>query len=229
MSELDAGLIFAAWLTGLAGGSGHCLGMCGGIVGALGVRQRAGLLGTSILLAAHAGRVIGYAIIGTITGFFGATIVGAIAGSGATTVLRSVAAALVLLIGLQLLLGRPLLTQLDRGGARIWRLLTPTFRRLLPPRDPLHGLLVGVLWGWLPCGLVYAQLAVAATSGSAASGALLMIAFGIGTSVSLSLVSVLLQSLGLGRLPRQASGVMLIVFALWVVLPLLQSTHTMHG
>jgi sulfite exporter TauE/SafE len=228
MSEFDAGLILAAWLTGLAGGSGHCLGMCGGIVGALGVRQGSGLRGTSIVLVAHAGRVIGYAIAGAIIGLFGATIVGTIAGSSAMPVLRAVAAALVLLIGLQLLLGRPLLTRLERGGARIWRVLAPTFRRWLPPRNPLHGLLAGMLWGWLPCGLVYAQLTVAATSGSAAQGALLMVAFGIGTSVSLSVVSVLLQSLGLGRLPRQASGVLLIVFALWTVLPLVASTHPMH-
>lgn len=229
MPELDAGLIVAAWLTGLAGGSGHCVGMCGGIVGALGVRQSAGWRGTSITLAAHAGRVIGYAIAGAIVAFFGATLVRSIAGSDALPVLRIAAAVLVLVIGLQLLLGRALLTRVERGGAHIWRRLAPTFRRLLPPRDPTGALAVGVLWGFLPCGLVYAELAVAATSGSALQGALLMIAFGFGTSVSLSILSVLLQSLGIGRLPRQASGVLLILFAIWTVVPLLSMSPSMHA
>jgi uncharacterized protein len=221
MVELDAGLIVAAWLTGLAGGSGHCLGMCGGIVGALGVRQQPGARGLAILVAAHAGRVLGYASVGAVAGFIGAAIFAAVLGTDSADALRAVAAGLILLIGLQLLLGKRLLGGIEKGGARIWRRLAPLARGLLPPRDPLRALAVGALWGWLPCGLVYAQLTVAAASGGPVGGALLMASFGIGTSVSLSAVSALLHALGIGRLPRQASGVLLVVLALWMALPLI--------
>ena len=93
-------------------------------------------------------------------------------------------------------------------------------RGLLPPQTPLRALAVGALWGWLPCGLVYAQLTVAAASGGALTGALVMASFGLGTVLALSVLSTLLHSIGLGRLPRQASGALLLVFGLWTALPL---------
>lgn len=228
MSELDYGLLVAAWLTGLAGGSGHCIGMCGGIVGALGIGQRSGWRGQLTLLGAHLGRIAGYASAGGIVGFFGAAVVGGTMGSSGLAALRIASAVLILLIGLQLLIGRPLLGRLERGGAKIWRLIAPLFRSLLPPRNMLRAFAVGALWAWLPCGLVYAQLTVAAASGSWLQGALSMCAFGVGTSVSLSAMSALLQSLGLARLPRQASGLLLVLFAVWTVLPFFGSGSMAH-
>jgi len=220
MNELAPGLLLAAWFAGLAGGSGHCLGMCGGIVGMLGVRQNAGLRGYATLLAAHLGRVGGYAAAGAIAGLAGATAVGGLFGAHGVALLRLAAAALVIAIGLQLLLGRPLLLGLERGGAKVWRHVAPLVRNLLPPRDPIRALAVGALWGWLPCGLVYAELSVAATSGGSLAGALVMATFGLGTVMSLSVLSTLLHSLGLGRLPRQASGALLLGFGAWITVPL---------
>ncbi len=225
MTDATLALLFAAWLTGLAGGSGHCLGMCGGIVGMLGVRQAPGLRGYATLAAAHLGRVGGYAMAGAIAGFVGATAVGLPFGSGGLLALRIVAAALVLAVGLQLLLERPLLRGLERHGAKLWRHVAPHLRGLLPPRDPVRALAVGALWGWLPCGLVYAQLTIAGASGGALQGALVMAAFGLGTIVSLSALSTLLQALGLGRLPRRASGALLLVFGAWMLVPLATPAH----
>ena len=228
MSGLDPGLIVAAWLTGLAGGSGHCIGMCGGITGALGVRQHAGLAGALRLVTVHLGRVLSYGCAGIIAGLGGSALARTVLGDSATAVLRTGAAVLILLIGLQLLFGRPLLTSVERVGARFWRVLAPQLRKFLPPRGPLSALAVGALWGWLPCGLVYAQLTVAATSGGAATGGLVMVFFGLGTVVSLSAVSVLLQSLGMAKLPRQVSGVLLVLFALWTVAPLIEMSAGSH-
>jgi hypothetical protein len=87
---------------------------------------------------------------------------------------------------------------------------------------------VGALWGWLPCGLVYAQLSVAAASGGPIHGALLMAAFGGGTIVSLSMLGAVLQALGLARLPRRASGALLVLFGAWMLLPLAGS-HAPHA
>ena len=174
MTEFDVGLVIAAWLVGLAGGSGHCIGMCGGIVGALGVGQGSGWSGLVRLAAAHLGRVSSYALAGALVGFVGVTFVTGIFGPNGILVMRVAAAVLIFAIGLQLLLGRPLLTRLEQAGSRIWRVLAPQMQRLLPPRDPLRAFGVGTLWGWLPCGLVYSELAVAAASGGPITGALVM-------------------------------------------------------
>jgi hypothetical protein len=224
MLELAPGLLLAAWFTGVAGGSGHCLGMCGGIVGMLGVRAQPGLAGYATLAAAHLGRVGGYALAGALVGLAGSATAGWLLGATGLAVLRGAAAALTVLIGLQLLLGRPLLAALERRGAMLWRHVAPLVRGLLPPRTPLRALAVGALWGWLPCGLVYAQLTVAAASGGALSGALVMVSFGLGTVLALSVLSTLLHSIGLGRLPRQTSGALLLVFGLWTAL-LLAAPH----
>jgi hypothetical protein len=228
MTEFDIGLVLAAWLTGLAGGGGHCIGMCGGILGALGVGQGKGWRGVLLTTAAHFGRVSSYSIAGALVGALGAGFIIGVFGDSGIVVLRILAAALILAIGLQLLFGRPLLRWLERHGARFWRLLVPQMHKLLPPRDPFRAFGVGALWGWLPCGLVYAELAVAAASGGPATGALVMAFFGFGTIVSLSVLGALMQAIGLGRVPRQASGVLLVLFAIWTVLPVLQSTHMAH-
>lgn len=226
MTEFDIGIVVAAWLTGLAGGSGHCIGMCGGIVGALGVGQGSGWRGLMRVAAAHLGRIASYSLAGALVGFAGSAFVSGLLGPEGRVALRFAAAILIFAIGLQLLVGWPLLRRIEQGGARFWRLLAPQMRRLLPPADPARAFAVGAIWGWLPCGLVYAQLSVAAASGGAAMGAAVMSAFGLGTVVSLSIISVLLHSLGIARLPRQASGALLVLFALWTLLPFVQGAIT---
>jgi len=228
MTDFDFGLMLAAWLTGLAGGSGHCIGMCGGILGALGVGQGAGWRGLLLTTAAHLGRITSYAIAGAVVGGLGAGIIIGLFGESGIVVLRTLAALLILAIGLQLLLGRSLLVGLELGGSRIWRLIAPQMHKFLPPRDPLRAFGVGALWGWLPCGLVYAELAVAAAAGGPATGALVMVCFGLGTLVGLSLLGALLNALGLGRMPRQVSGVLLVLFAVWTVLPLIRQAGALH-
>lgn len=228
MTEFDIGLVVAAWLTGLAGGSGHCIGMCGGIVGALGVGQGSGWGGLIRLGAAHLGRVSSYALAGAGVGLLGATFATGLLGQTGVSALRIAAAVLIFAIGLQLLFGRPLLTRLEQAGSRFWRVLAPQMQKLLPPRDPVRAFGVGTLWGWLPCGLVYSELAVAAASGGPITGALVMGSFGLGTIVSLSAVSVLLHSLGIARMPRQAGGALLILFAIWTVLPLVHGAAPPH-
>ena len=229
MTEFGLGLVLAAWLTGLAGGSGHCIGMCGGIVGALGVGRSGGWRGAALTAAAHLGRIASYSAAGALVATLGAGLGAGLFGATSVTVLRVIAAALIFAIGLQLLLGRTLLRRLELGGAHLWRWLAPQMRRLLPPRDPLRAFGVGALWGWLPCGLVYAELAVAAAAGSPATGALVMAFFGLGTIVGLSVLGALLQAIGLGRVPRQASGAILLLFALWTVLPLIEGAgHAAH-
>jgi hypothetical protein len=84
---------------------------------------------------------------------------------------------------------------LEKAGARLWKHLEPVGRRWLPVRHAGQAFLLGLVWGWLPCGMVYAALAMALASGSAAGGAATMLAFGLGTLPTLLTVGLAYNAL----------------------------------
>jgi hypothetical protein len=185
----------SAFLVGLLGGV-HCVAMCGGIVSALnlhpaqGAGLRVGPGGAAVAaavaqaplhLAYSAGRIASYGMAGAIAGGIGGTAAMLQAVLPAQVVLAVAANGLVILLGLYLAgLGRSV-AGLERLGAALWRKVSPLGRRWLPADSAPKALAVGAVWGWLPCGLVYSILALALVSGSAARGALVMVAFGLGT------------------------------------------------
>ena len=186
MGGVDATLM-AGLVAGLAGSS-HCLGMCGGIAAALGGNSAPGGRGVACVLGYNFGRVASYALIGAIAGLIGAGI-----GQGlgpAAPLLRLFAAALVILVGLQLAFDRNLLAPLERAGLRLWQHIAPLAQRCMPVRNPAMAFALGGLWGWLPCGLVYAMALTAAGVGNPGGGAAFMIAFGLGTIPAMALVGV---------------------------------------
>ena len=188
----------AAFLLGLLGGT-HCLGMCGGIVGALST----GLSGPvrdsrwrylAAQLAYNAGRIGSYAFAGLLVG----TFAGRVAETGileGIPVGRYLAAVIMILFGIYLAGWWHTLLFLEKAGARLWKYLEPLGRRWLPVRHAGHALLLGLVWGWLPCGMVYAALAMALASGSAAGGAATMLAFGLGTLPTLLTVGLAYNAL----------------------------------
>jgi uncharacterized protein len=206
---LDIGLP-AALVAGLVG-SVHCLGMCGGIAGALGVAG--GGRGT-YAIAYTTGRIASYSFAGAIAGAVGAGLAGA---AGLGPWLRLVMGLALLLLGLQVALGLKLLAPLEAAGAVLWRRLAPAARRFLPPRHHGHALALGGLWGWLPCGLVYGMLAAAAGSGGALEGAAFMAMFGIGTAPAMIGLTWASGRGGqwLTRGRRRALGWLLVAFGAW--------------
>lgn len=219
--------LLAALAGGLVG-SGHCLGMCGGIVGAfaLGVpadrRARPGGL-LAYVLAYQVGRLLVYATLGAIAGAVGAAVAGLLPPAAARLGSRALAAAFFLGLGLYLVGWPQLLLPLERAGARLWRRIEPLGRRLLRPRTPLHAVGLGAVWGFLPCGLVYSMLALAATAGGTAGGAATMAAFGLGTVPALLFAG--LASGWLGRISRQGlvrrtAGVAYLAAAVWLAVSL---------
>jgi len=177
------------WLGPLAmgfAGSGHCGAMCGGIAGsaaATSTGQRT-VLGLSLNL----GRLLTYTTAGLLFGGV-ASLVGDIpALHEAFASVRGVAGVLLVAFGLALAVGLRSFSLLDRIGAPVWRLVRPYAQRLAGPSTPVRAIGFGALWGFLPCGLVYTALGLAAASGSAASGALTMLAFGAGTLPALLLI-----------------------------------------
>lgn len=195
------------FLIGLLGGV-HCLGMCGGIVGALSL----GGARWSLLLAYNGGRILSYAAAGA--------LVGALGGFGLTLAdqwparLAFFVFANLMLVGLGLyLMGMTrVLAPLERLGGRLWKRLQPLGQRFLPARSAAQAFPLGLLWGWLPCGLVYSALATALGAGSALNGGLAMLAFGLGTLPNLLLAGLFLGRMqGLTRRPAVRLGAGLLV------------------
>jgi len=177
----------ALFLIGLLGGT-HCVGMCGGIVGALSMGAGAR---PSLHLAYNSGRIVSYALAGALAGALGAASV-AFSGQWPLRVGLAVAANLMLVaLGLYLIGVTRALAFSERLGQKLWRRVQPLSRRFLPARNIGQAFPLGLVWGWLPCGLVYSALVAAMTSGSAAGGAAMMLAFGAGTLPNLLLAGLL--------------------------------------
>lgn len=169
----------AALLLGVAG-SAHCMAMCGSISAAFGL---SGAARHPILvpLLASLGRVAAYAGLGALVGSLGAGLSGALVHPAGIQVLRLLASLILVLMGLQLLAWVKPLDQLARLGAPLWARLQPLSRRLFPVDTLPKALGFGLIWGLLPCGLVYGMLTLAVGFASPWQSAMFMGAFGLGT------------------------------------------------
>lgn len=222
----------AAFLIGLSGGA-HCFGMCGGIVGALtlglpippGQPWRGRL---PLLLTYNLGRLLSYVTAGALAGGVGAWATHLVAVHQAQLTLQLLAGGFMILLGLYLAGWWSGLTRLERAGGRLWRRIEPLGRRWLPVRTPGQALGIGLIWGWLPCGLVYSVLVWAMGAGGALNGAALMLCFGMGTLPALLAMGAFAAALaGFMRRTgvRQGMGTLVILFGLYQMAqaaPLLQ-------
>ncbi|MFZ3191671.1 MAG: sulfite exporter TauE/SafE family protein, partial [Moraxellaceae bacterium] len=225
---MSAELLILAALTAGFFGSPHCLGMCGGIVTAFGLSMREQSATQRVLLITsyHAGRLLSYASLGVLAGWIGTTALSPLAD---TFWPRGVLAAVLILLGLSML-GLPLLNRLEVIGQWLWQALSPIRQRMFPLNTLPRALGAGLLWGLLPCGLVYGALLLAVSRASVSMGGLMMLAFGLGTLPMLLLAGQISQWLQTRikrwRL-RQINGALLIIAGLWTLSPLLM--HGSHG
>ncbi|WP_075768027.1 sulfite exporter TauE/SafE family protein [Photobacterium proteolyticum] len=187
---------YAAFVIGLMG-AGHCLGMCGGVAAALtlGMPGQQQANRWPYLLYYNTGRLISYAIAGAIIGGAFAGIASFGGYSTGLVSLRLFAAIMMILLALYIGQWWQGITKIERLGQYLWRFVSPTAKSLLPLKSPVAALPFGLLWGWLPCGLVYSTLSWAAVSGSALSGAAVMLAFGLGTLPAMIAVGSMAQQL----------------------------------
>lgn len=224
--------LFSAFLLGLLGGA-HCASMCGGIVTVLGARHRIipiqavdAVTGKPVVASAAApsrlqplaynlGRISSYTVAGAIAGAVGST---AWLGQHMLPVQQYafIGANLVMIVlGLALVLGASRLAPLERLGAGAWKRIAPLAARVLRAQGFRGALGAGLVWGWVPCGMVYGVLVAALVSGSALDGASLMLAFGLGTLPNLLALGWLVQR-GAGWLDRPwvrlAAGLLIVVF-----------------
>lgn len=216
----DPGTLLAALAVGILGGV-HCLGMCGGIVGAISLGHGRRGPGFDLLLAYNLGRMGSYVIAGALAGWLGATLLGGLPAGQA--VLQGIAALFLILLGLYIGGWWPVLARLEQVGGVLWRRIEPLGRRFLPVRHAGQALLVGGLWGWLPCGLVYSVLAWSLSAGGAAEGALLMGAFALGTLPNLLLMGVFAARMAAfvqKRWVRALAGTGILLYGGWMLLRL---------
>ncbi|HEU4622910.1 MAG TPA: sulfite exporter TauE/SafE family protein [Burkholderiaceae bacterium] len=196
--------LFSAWLVGLAGGV-HCVGMCGGVIGAMSAAssspparvletvalvpsgRAAVLLGVrtpsfaTTQAAYHTGRLASYSLVGLIAGGLGAFPWWVRDVRPAQYALYFLSSLVVVMLGLSLALRGRGMTWLERLGVRCWSRLQPLTRHVLPANTTPRAFGLGALWGFVPCGLVYSMLLTAFLSGSLTQGALVMLLFGLGT------------------------------------------------
>ena len=217
-------LYLAAFLIGLTGGV-HCFGMCGGIVGALtlGLPPAPGhplLARLPYLLAYNLGRIASYATAGALAGGVGAWAAHLTSVRHAQLALQVLAGLFMILLGLYLAGWWPGLSRLERAGGVLWRRIEPLGRRFFPVRTPARALGIGLVWGWLPCGLVYSVLVWAVGAGGVLEGALLLLSFGLGTLPALLAMGTAAAALaGFVRRPvvRTVAGTLVILFGLYEI------------
>jgi sulfite exporter TauE/SafE len=217
------------FVVGVAG-SVHCAAMCGGIVSALSLAparvakfpvpvRAAGSMTASFtnIAAYNAGRIASYSLAGALAG--GAA--GSARSLAGLPALQNggfwLANLMLVALGLYLMDAWRGLAWLEQGGRGLWHHVQPVLRRVGTPDTPAKMVATGFLWGWLPCGMVYSALVTAMLSGSAANGAALMCAFGLGTLpmlAGLGAAGARLRTMIARRPVRVASGVVVLGFGL---------------
>jgi len=205
---------FSAFIIGLLG-SGHCIGMCGGITAMLtsAIPHQQKWQKLPLTLNYHLGRISSYALIGGIAGFTGSLAAKNI--GIPITGLRLLAGLFLILLGLYLGQWLMWLSKLERIGKYLWRYISPFSKKLIPVNNNRQALGLGILWGWLPCGLIYSTLTWSLASGNAIQGALIMFCFGLGTLPALLTVSfgfLSIKKLVTNKLFRQLMGLSLIFY-----------------
>lgn len=216
----------------------HCVGMCGGIIGALSLGLPAEIRENKTKLlffvgTYNLGRIISYALAGLMAGALGS---GALASAGfeqGHLLLKYLGLSMMIAVALYLSGWLPQLTQVEKIGLPLWKKLEPIGRRLMPVSNPFKALLYGLVWGWLPCGMVYFVLIWALSAGNAIQGALLMLAFGLGTLPTLLAAGFMASKLmQFARNPKVRSLAGLLIFCMAIgslFIPVEHQTHGTHG
>ncbi|QSA99089.1 sulfite exporter TauE/SafE family protein [Methylococcus sp. EFPC2] len=213
----------------------HCLGMCGSIIGSLTLSLRREIRESKVLLVPfvlsyNLGRITSYTVVGFLAGLLHNALMLPFEGQG-HRVLQIISALIMAGAGLHIAGWFPRFAYIERVGALIWARLEPYGRRLIPVETLPAAFVFGMIWGWLPCGLVYAAVTLATTAGSEIRGALTMLAFGIGTLpavVGVGIMTSFMVRLSSMRKFRQLAGISLILLALLAAFPWL-NPMVMHG
>jgi len=224
---MDVSVLMTALLAGLLG-SGHCFGMCGGIAVGLGHLPKQGYFSALIF---NLGRLSSYALLGAGSACLLASVGGVLNVPQWGMILRLITAVMILLIGLQFLFGWQFLGFIERAGARLWKKVLPLAVKASAMPGGAGRLLLGLCWGLLPCGLVYSVLMTASATGTALTGAIVMLAFGVGTLPSMlgmSMAAPALSRVLADKWTRKLMGAALVLLAILSVSLLMVHRQSGH-
>ena len=205
----------------------HCIGMCGSIIGTLTLSLKPEIRSEKkrllpFVFSYNIGRISSYTIAGGLAGGIGSLLTLSIGDLSGHRLLQVLSA--VIMTGAGLYIGGwfPRFAYIEKIGLRFWKIIEPFGRKLIPVKNPLQAYFFGMIWGWLPCGLIYSALALAATAGDIQESALTMLFFGLGTLPAVMGVGIMTGLLTrLSRMQRfkQAIGLFMIILALLAALP----------
>ena len=207
--------------------------MCGGISSALSISEKnsGGIAGKlPIAICYNLGRLLSYASIGAGVWLLSNLLVSQFA--PLFSALRILAGLLLILMGLYLANWSRLLAQLEAVGTPIWKFAQRIVGKFSMKNKYVRALLMGAVWGWLPCGLVYSTLSWAAATASPSDAALLMLAFGVGTMPAMlatgffasKLTSFLRQ-----HSIRKVTGTLIMLFGVWTIAAVFLISHNEHA
>lgn len=232
---LGAGVILTALGLGFFG-SPHCLGMCGGVVMAFGLSMQGVSPAKKRLLIAtyHLGRLTSYALLGAVGAVLGASVLSPVMTDNA---LPRILLGLALVFCALLMLGLPMLKSIEKLGLGLWQKLAPLRAKLFPLNSVPKALMAGLLWGFLPCGLVYGAILVAVGLGATGwsgvgLGSAFMFLFGLGTLPLLLTTQggvAVLQNITQKLSLRRAGGVLMLLSGLAVGLHPFFHNHHHHA
>ncbi len=214
-------LLSTAFLMGLLGTT-HCLGMCGGVVGMLSASldpsiSQNSAKSTLYHLSYNSGRILSYVLMGAIFGLAGYLLADMLEISLFDRILRAISGVLMILVGLYIANWYQGIQALEKLGGHLWKKIQPITKKFLPINNLRRAFVTGLLWGGLPCGLVYTALGLAVTTGSTTQGGLVMLAFGLGTLPSLLLMAgftIQLSRFVQRSIVRKISGFIIIMMGL---------------
>ncbi|EFI23903.1 hypothetical protein HMPREF9016_00076 [Neisseria sp. oral taxon 014 str. F0314] len=209
--------LLTLFLLGFFGG-GHCVGMCGGLSSAFALQLPPGLNRAGLIVLLNLGRISSYVFIGLLVGAIGQIGISLDQTRWLQNGLYLSANLLLLFLGLYLAGISSLATRIESIGRPVWKRLNPLLNRLLPIQSVPACFGVGMLWGWLPCGLVYSASLYALGSGNALEGGLYMLAFALGTLpnlLAMGLFAAQLKNFLQRKTVRLAAGLLVAAWALW--------------
>jgi uncharacterized protein len=194
----------------------HCIGMCGGVMSALSfsIAQNKKTQSATIIFFYNLGRIFSYTLMGLLLGFFAEQL---IQWSG-FHYLRWLAGLMLIVMGLYLAGWWSGLVHLETLGRYLWQYLQPLSKLILPVNSMPKALVLGAIWGWLPCGLIYSMLVYAIAQASFVKAGLAMFAFGIGTLPSMIAAGFFADSLRQwlqSRIIRYSFAVLVIILGIW--------------
>lgn len=228
-----------AFLMGLAS-SLHCIGMCGSIIGTLTLSLSPEIRNSKKRLLPFVfnynfGRITSYTLAGALAGIASSIITIPVQGFDGHRFLQLLSALIMAGAGLYIAGWFPRFAYIEKIGMHFWKLIEPFGRKLIPIKTRSHAYLFGMVWGWLPCGLIYSALALAATTGNPQNSALTMLFFGLGTLpavMGVGIMTGILTRLSSMQQFKRVIGLFMVTLALLAAMPwlnpmaLISTTHT---